>query len=199
MSFDIPEQVRARMVELEELDRRDRIDGTEHQRRLRQVPPDTGKFLALMALFSPDGPMLELGTSAGYSALWLSLACRRLGRKLVTCEILPEKARLARETFEKTNVDDVVDLQMGDGLQVLQEFERLAFCFWDSDKDRAVAYYQGAVDRLVPGGIFAADNAISHELEMAEMLAMAQSDPKVDAIVVPIGKGVLIARRSVDG
>lgn len=193
---NIPELVAARMRQLEAIDARDRADGTAHLARLRQVPPETGRFLALMALMSPDGPMLELGTSAGYSTLWLGLACRRLGRKLTTCELLPAKAALARETLEQAAVLDVVDSVEADALEVLRAFERLAFCFWDCDKGRSLDYYTLAVPKLVPGGLFLADNAISHVEQMGAVLEQAQADPRVDALVVPIGKGVLLCRRS---
>lgn len=195
MSLTIPDAMRQRMHELEEADRTDRIDGTEHKQRLRQVPPETGRLLAIMALLAPAGPVLEIGTSAGYSAMWLSLACRRRGSVLVTCEILPAKIALARETIRQAALEDVVEIMEGDGLQTLKSFDSLGFCFWDSDKDRAVAYYTAAVERLVPGGLFLADNAISHKDRMGDMLEMAVSDPRVDAVVVPIGKGVLLARR----
>jgi caffeoyl-CoA O-methyltransferase len=57
----------------------------------------------------PEGALIEIGTSAGYSTLWLALACRYLGRKLVTFEVLDEKANLALETFKLAGVQDVVD------------------------------------------------------------------------------------------
>jgi caffeoyl-CoA O-methyltransferase len=195
MFSTIPEEIRVRMAELEEADRQDRIDGTAHGKRLRQVPPVTGRFLALMAVMAPPGPMLELGTSAGYSAMWLSLACRQRRSKLVTCEILPARIALARETIRHAGIGDVVELVQGDGLLTLRSCESLSFCFWDTDKDRAQAYYKEAVARLVPGGLFISDNAISHQERMSDMLKTAFSDQRVDAMVVPIGKGLLLVRR----
>src|SRR5690606_19380926 len=78
-----------RMKYLEQIDIKDREDGTPRLQRLRQVPPETGKFLALLAANSPEGMYLEIGTSAGYSALWISIACEMLGRTLHTFEVLP--------------------------------------------------------------------------------------------------------------
>ena len=94
---DIPKPVLDRMAYLEERDVRDRKDGTPQLKRLRQVPAKTGMLLAILASSAPRGPVLEIGASGGYSALWLSLACKERGDKLVTYELLPDKAELARE------------------------------------------------------------------------------------------------------
>jgi|GEM_PF-6616003 len=57
------------------MDTKDREDGKPRLQRLRQVPPDTGKFLALLAANAPAGEYLEIGSSAGCSTLWLAVAC----------------------------------------------------------------------------------------------------------------------------
>jgi caffeoyl-CoA O-methyltransferase len=103
MFNEIPNTIIERMHELEQRDEQDRDDGTPRLERLRQVPPETGKFIALWAAAAPTGAIIEIGTSAGYSTLWLALACRATGCTLTTFEILPEKARLARETFERAS------------------------------------------------------------------------------------------------
>ena len=84
MFHDIPEPLKVRMHYLEEIDSRDRQDGTPHLKRLRQVPPETGRFIALLAASAPPGAYIEIGTSAGYSTLWLALACRQSGRTITT-------------------------------------------------------------------------------------------------------------------
>ena len=119
MFFNIPQTVLDRMNTLEQIDARDRTDGTQRLQRLRQIPPETGKFLALLAANAPAGRYIEIGTSAGYSTLWLALACREMDRKITTFEILPEKAKLAAETFRLAGVEDVVELIEGDAREYL--------------------------------------------------------------------------------
>src|SRR5579871_931485 len=77
MFHDMPLPMLARMRELEQLDRCDRADGTPRMKRLRQIPPEVGKFIAIMMAGAPAGHCIEIGTSAGYSTLWLALASRR--------------------------------------------------------------------------------------------------------------------------
>ena len=90
MFRDVPQAMLKRMLELEQIDARDRIDGTPRMKRLRQIPPEVGRFIALLAAAAPAGRWIEIGTSAGYSTLWLALACRAAGRKIRTYETLEE-------------------------------------------------------------------------------------------------------------
>jgi predicted O-methyltransferase YrrM len=191
----MPRAIAERMAYLESVDSRDRLDGTPRLERLRQVPPQTGRFIALLAAAAPAGRYLEIGTSAGYSALWLALACRLVGRRLTTFEILDEKAALARKTFALAGVGDIVDLVQGDALDHLTGPADVAFCFLDAEKDIYSACYEAVVPRLTAGGILAADNAINHEATLRPMLERALSDDRIDALIVPIASGVLVGRR----
>lgn len=195
MFHDIPDKVLSRMRFLEAMDGRQRIDGTDHLERLRQVPPMTGRFLALLAASAPPGAWLEIGTSGGYSALWLSLACRAAGRRLTTFEVLQSKAAIARETFEKAGVETLIDLVVGDARAELADYEDVSFCFLDAEKEFYDQCYEAVVPRMVEGGVFAADNVISHEQILTPMVDRALRDGRVDAVVVPIGCGVLVARK----
>ncbi len=195
MFHDIPQTIRDRMRQLEEMDTRDRADGTQHMQRLRQIPPETGKFLAMQAAGAPEGKYIEIGTSAGYSALWLALACREVGRKLTTFEMLEEKATLARETFRLADVEDVVELIVGDAREYLGDMEGISFCFLDAEKEIYGDCYEAVVPNLVPGGILIADNAINHAETLQPMLDRALSDERVDAVILPIGKGELVCRK----
>ena len=195
MFNDMNADVRDVMRELEIQDERDRDDGTPHLERLRQITPDTGRFIALWAASAPAGEMIEIGTSAGYSALWLAQACRLRGGRLTTFEILPDKARLARETFARTGVNDVVRLVEGNFLDHVDEFRDVAFCFLDAEKDVYEACYDAVVPKMVPGAVLIADNATSHRDDLQPMLDRVLADERVDAMIATVGKGELVCRR----
>lgn len=195
MFHDIPQSMADRMVYLERIDSRDRRDGTARLQRLRQVSPETGRFIALLAAGAPPGRYIEIGTSAGYSTLWLSLACRLVGRKLTTFEILDQKAAMARETFAMTGVDDVVEFVHGDALAHLPSYTDVSFCFLDAEKALYSECYEAVVPNMKSGGILVADNAINHEATLRPMLERALADERVDALVVPIGQGELVCRK----
>jgi caffeoyl-CoA O-methyltransferase len=191
----IPSNVWAVMRDLEQRDAKDRGDGTPHLERLRQITPDTARFIALWAASSPQGAMVEIGTSAGYSALWLAQACRLNGRTLTTFEILPEKARLARDTFSRAGVTDVVTLVDSDFLSHVDEFDEIGFCFLDAEKDVYKSCYDAVIPKLVPGGVLIADNATSHFDDLEPMLNFALNDGRVDAMIATVGKGELVCRK----
>jgi predicted O-methyltransferase YrrM len=195
MFHNIPQTILGRMHELEQADLRDRADGTPRMKRLRQIPVEAGRFIAILAAAAPAGHYLEIGTSAGYSTLWLALACRATGRKLTTFEILDDKVRLARLTFEAAGVGDVVELVPGDALDHLPNYTGIAFCFLDGEKEIYDRCYEAIVPRMVRGGILVADNAISHQAPLRTMLDRALGDERVDALVVPVGKGELVCRK----
>lgn len=196
MFHDIPQAILARMRALEKIDARDRTDATPRMERLRQIPPEVGQFIAMLAAAAPAGRYVEIGTSAGYSTLWLALACRAAGRTITTYEILDAKTELARQTFDLAGVNDVVELVRGDALDHLPTSKDIAFCFLDAEKECYEQCYEAVVPNLVEGGLLVADNAINHRSALRSMLDRALRDDRVDALIVPIGKGELVCRRS---
>ena len=195
MFHDIPEAMRKRMRYLEERDYKDRRDGTTHLKRLRQIPPETGRFISLITSLAPEGKLIELGTSAGYSSMWISLACKTRGDVLTTFEVLEEKQQLAEETFKLTGVTSLVKLVKGDARKFLIDYKEIAFCFLDAEKELYREFYDLVVPRMVTGGILLADNAISHQEALQPMLNYVGQDIRVDSMIIPIGKGVLMCRK----
>ncbi len=195
MFHEIPEDIKKRMEYLEQKDHRDRIDGTPRLKRLRQIPPETGKFISLLAACSPKGQFIEIGTSAGYSTLWIALSCRLNRNKLITFEILKEKAEIAREKFHVTNLEDEIELIEGDARDYLTNYKNISFCFLDTEKEIYEECYNLVIPNMVKGGILVADNAINHYEALKPMLDNALADERVDALVVPIGKGELVCQK----
>ena len=195
MRHDIPAAMAARMAELEARDAEDRTDGTAHLARLRQVPRVTGEFLALLCAAAPPGPAIEIGTSAGYSAMWLALACRESTRRLTTYEVLAEKVALARETIDLAGIEDVVEIAHGDFRDDAARWHGVGFCFLDAEKDVYEDCYDLVVGAMAPGGLLVCDNVISHATVLEPFVTRVLVDERVDAVVVPIGKGELVARR----
>jgi caffeoyl-CoA O-methyltransferase len=195
MFHNIPAAMQERMLTLESIDARDRRDNTPKSRRLRQITPETGYFLALMAAAAPQGRVVEIGTSAGYSTLWLALACRQSGRRITTFEVDPAKVAIAQETFELAGVKEEVEIIQGDARELLPNYPDMGFCFLDAEKELYLDCYEAVVPHLRPGGLLVADNAISHAEELEGFITRALADPRVDAMVIPVGKGELVARK----
>ncbi len=197
MIRDMPREVKERVRFLEDMGTAQKRDGGVLAfDRLRQVPPTTGRFLSIIALAAPEGAWIEVGTSGGYSALWLSLAARERGAKITTFDISERKAELARESFRSAHVDDIVTMVVGDALNHLGECSNIAFCFLDTEKDLYGPCYDIIVPRMVKGGILVADNVVSHQEVLRHWTEAVLGDQRVDAVVVPVGSGVLLARKA---
>ncbi len=195
MLHNIPELVKKRMAYLEKIDAEDRGDGTPRMQRLRQIPPETGKFLSILAAGAPNGEFIEIGTSGGYSTMWIALACIERGIKIKTFEILEAKIKLAKKTFQKSKMANYVELVEGDARDFLQAEKNVSFCFLDAEKEVYDECYDLIIPNMVKGGLLVADNAINHQTILKPMLDKALSDERVDALIVPIGKGELLCRK----
>lgn len=196
MLHNIPQRILKRMTYLERLDAEHRRRGGRHFDRLRQVPPATGKFLAILAASAPDGKYLEIGTSGGYSTLWFSLACLESKHRIITFEISDEKIRLARETFRSAGIENIVDLVEGDARKHLKAYKDVSFCFLDAEKHHYLDCYNLVVPNMVPGGLLVVDNVISHREAAGPMVRKALKDRRVDALIVPLGSGLLLCRKA---
>ena len=195
MFHNIPKPIQNRMNFLEKRDAEDRLDSTPRMQRLRQIPPETGRFLSIMAANAPIGDFIEIGTSAGYSTMWIALASIEKGNRIRTYEILKDKLELARQTFRESNLNKYVELIEGDARDYLKEEKNVSFCFLDAEKEVYDECYDLIIPILVKGGILIADNAINHYETLKPMIDKALSDKRVDALIVPIGKGELVCRK----
>ncbi len=196
MFHKIPQPILDRMKELEEIDTRDRQDGTPRIKRLRQVAPETGRVLAFLAHTVPtQGAWLEVGTSAGYSTLWLSLAIKAKSKTLFTYELLPEKTALARETFKQTKVEKLIELKNGDARGHVGDFGEVAFCFIDCEKEMYAEIFDLVAPNLVTDGLVIVDNVISFKEDLADFIARVEADEHLDTIILPVGKGLMVCRK----
>ncbi|MGA7720851.1 MAG: class I SAM-dependent methyltransferase [Ignavibacteriaceae bacterium] len=195
MFNEINEKMKLRMKYLENIDRGDRTDGTEKLRRLRQIPPETGKFLSLLASNCPDGNFIEIGTSAGYSTMWISLAAKERKIKVKTFELLEEKINLAKETFNEARISDMVELIEGDALNNLENISDVSFCFIDCEKEIYEKCWDLVSGKVVKNGLIIADNAINHYDTIKPMIDKASADERFDCLIVPICTGELVCRR----
>jgi caffeoyl-CoA O-methyltransferase len=185
---DISPQMQQVMRALEEQLERD-------QRSLRSVDSDVARILSLLALSAPPGAFLELGSSGGYSSLWLSLAARARGVTLTTVDLDERKVALARENISRAGARDSVQVFHGDALDYATRFQEIAFCFSDIEPPESNAkIYEKIVPRLVPGGWLVIDNVTSPRLQ-TELLNRAEKDPRVDSVLLPFPKGDLICRK----
>ena len=193
----VPVRVRAVMRALEERDARDRVDGTPRAERLRAVRPEVGEFLCTFALATRARTIVEIGASGGYSTLWLAVAARRTEGHVTTFELDPAKVELATTSFAEAGVTDVVELRSEDGRAGLGAFDGdVDLVFLDAEKEDYEGFVEPVVRALRPGGLFVADNLHSHADALEGFRRSALEHPGLTGLVVPIGRGELVAVRA---
>ncbi len=184
------------LARLEARDADERERGVARSVRLRQITPEIGRFLHTLVLATKPRAILEIGTSGGYSTIWLATAARVIGGHVTTLEIDPAKAGLAEENLRGAGLAGAVNVRLGDAFAYLRDLDtRVDFVFLDAEKEDYLGFYELIVPLMNPGAVLVADNLISHELDLAEFRERALSDERLSAVVVPIGRGELLAVR----
>jgi len=129
-----------------------------------QVSPVQGRFLYLLAQIQGAGRVLEIGTLAGYSTIWLARALPPEGR-LVTLELSPDHAAVARSNLRRAGLDSIVEVRVGSALDSLaalveENVEPFDLVFVDADKENNPEYVAGALRLSRPGTVIVVDNVV---------------------------------------
>jgi predicted O-methyltransferase YrrM len=181
---------------LKEEDSRDRVDGTPRHLRLRSVTTEVGQFLRLLVKLTGARQILEVGTSGGYSTIWLASAARETGGQVTTLELDATKIERAWQNFALAGLDDLVTVVEGDAHQTLGTLKGLFdFAFLDAEKEFYLDFLEPLVRLLRPGGVLVADNLLSHAEQLATFRKAAEAHPELECVLIPIPRGELVCRK----
>jgi predicted O-methyltransferase YrrM len=152
------------------------LDEIHGRSGMMNVPRVDGEFLHDFIIARGYKRGLEIGTSNGYSAIWIGMALRKTGGNLVTLEIDQHRAALARENFERVALEEVIELREGNALKIIPELEGpFDFVFIDAWKQDYVRYFQMVVPKVPAGGAILAHNVLSHGGDMQDFLETIQN------------------------
>jgi predicted O-methyltransferase YrrM len=168
---------------------------SEHPQRMLNVTRDTGEFLMVLALATMARRILEIGTSNGYSTLWLAEAAQKVGGTVTTVECSDYKAGLASANFARSGLASLITLVKDDAADFLQCAGRSAYdlIFLDSERREYVRWWPDVRRALRPGGSLIVDNATSHAGELSGLSAVVAEDRQFASCIVPVGKGEFLA------
>jgi caffeoyl-CoA O-methyltransferase len=152
------------------------------------VPRKDGEFLHLLAKATRARNVLELGTSHGFSAIWMGLALEETGGRLTTIEIDRERWRLARGYVAETGLAARVACINGDAHEEVVKLPGpFDFVFMDADKEGQVDYFRKLFPhKLVPGAILAVHNALSQAGAMRDYIEMIRKHPDFDTVTLSL-------------
>ncbi len=168
---------------------------TERAGRMLNITRDTGEFLALMIRATNARRILEIGTSNGYSTLWLAAAAAATDGEVTTIELSPYKHGLAAENFARTHLSSRIRQVRANAGDVLAQTREHAYdlIFLDSERPEYPGWWPQLKRVMRPGGLLIVDNAVSHAEQLAPFIALVQADPEFTTCSVPVGKGEFLA------
>jgi predicted O-methyltransferase YrrM len=168
---------------------------TEDRReRLRNVEPESARMLAVLIRALKPREILELGTSNGYSTIWLADAARAIGARLTSIEVDSGRAAQADQNLQLAGLREHVELRLEDALETLADAAESScdLIFLDAERPAYPSYWPDLLRALRPSGLLVVDNAISHEHELIEFRELVERDERVTDSLVPIGAGMLL-------
>ncbi len=183
-----------------------------HPKAMMQIAPEQGQFMRMLVALLDARRVLEIGTFTGYSALSFALALPA-GGTVVTCDINREWTNTAQAYWQKAGVEDRIELRLGPAAETLEALLRehggstYDIAFIDADKESYDLYYERCLELVRPGGLILIDNMFwdgavadpeqdDEETEALRGLARKiHADNRVDISLVPIGDGLMLARR----
>lgn len=159
---------------------------------------ESANFLNMLIKISGAKNVVEVGTSNGYSGIWLAKALKEKGGHLTTIEYYEKRIALAQENFKTCEVDNVITIKQGSACEVLEELCSdknfiIDFAFIDANKREYIKYFETIDKNLKRGGIIAADNITSHPEKVADFIEKIKSDPNYQVEIIDLPAGMLLA------
>jgi predicted O-methyltransferase YrrM len=189
------------LAELEAFGHENDATITDRPRRMLNITRDTGQFLAVLVKAMHATRVLEIGTSNGYSTLWLASAVQSIGGSVTTVEKAELKVGMARASFARSGLGAVITLVHDDASTVLERMAEgsVDLLFLDSERPEYPGWWPDLRRVLRPGGLLVVDNATSHPEQMAPFVALVTADRTFTTSLVPVGNGEFLAVKGVWG
>ena len=178
------------------------LEGLEKtQKDFWNISRSSANFLNMLIKISNAKNVVEVGTSNGYSGIWLAKALKETNGHLTTIEYYEKRIKLAQENFKECEVEDIITIKQGSACEVLEElcedknFE-IDLAFMDANKGEYIKYFEIIDKNLKSGGIITADNITSHAEKVAPFVEKIKADSNYQVEILDLPGGLLIARKN---
>jgi predicted O-methyltransferase YrrM len=180
-----------------QIERGDHIkdDGTKGMRPW-SISRKTGELLHNLVITEKPKTIVELGTSIGYSTLWLAHAAQQYGGHIHTLERIPEKTAIAKEYIENAGLNNVVNFYTGEIINILhqEKFQSIDMLFMDADKSNYIMYLEFLRPYLSPHAIIVIDNVVSHPEKTEPAVNWCKEHIAQESKVFPTESGIFFCK-----
>lgn len=171
------------------------------QKQFWNIARETANFLSILIKATNRQKILEIGTSNGYSGIWLSKALKYTGGNLTTIEFYDKRLDVAKANFEKCGVSDIITPIQGSAVKILEymdENQEFDMAFIDANKSEYIKYFHLVDKMMKKGGIIAADNVLSHEEKVKPFVDEIMQDERYQVEILTLPAGLLLAYKVSD-
>jgi predicted O-methyltransferase YrrM len=189
-----PFAIRNLLKELEERGAAHDAYEPEHSGKFLNLEPETAELVSILVRSSGAQRVLEIGTSNGYSTIWLAASINSWAGRIISIDRNAEKQKMARENLQRAGLVGQVDLHCGDATEVVSTLQGpFDFVLFDADRKSAPQQLNLLLPKLATKALILADNVLSHPAEIADYLATIYTLEHLQHVIVPIGKGLSVA------
>ena len=161
------------------------------QGETRMMDPDSAKYVSLLVVSQKAKLIVEVGSGAGYSTLWLTYAASITGGKVLACEIDPARADEARANLAKAGLLDYAEVLTGDARELLRHRdEPVDFLLIDGDYGQYETYFDVVYKRMGVGATIVADDVVAAENDLADYTTYVQNHPNLESVTIPLAQGL---------
>ena len=167
---------------------------SDRRNRFRNLDPASGALLGVLVRISRAQAVLELGTSNGYSTIWLADALHTTGGRLTSVDIDAARSGLAADNLQRAGLSAVVDLRIADAGDMLREAADAAYdvVFLDAERPAYASYWPDLLRILRPQGLLAVDTVLSHVADVRDFRTLVDAVDGVTQALAPTRAGLLL-------
>lgn len=167
---------------------------SDRLQRYRNIEVESAQLISQLIRMQQAKSILEIGTSTGYSTLWLAEAAQATGGQVITVEIDAKRSAKAKRHVAELELSEIVQFWVGDAADYLKAAqEKFDFILLDAERDAYENYWPDLKRLMKPkGGVLVVDNVISHAAEVNRFIALIKKDPDYMSSILPVGAGLCL-------
>lgn len=161
------------------------------------IAPENGQFLSILIGAIKAQNVLEVGTSNGYSSIWIAAALKKTGGRLITLEFDPTRAAEAEAHLQEVGLDGIVEVRVGNALDEIPKCDAtFDLVFLDAEKSEYRRYLELVLPNIRSGGLIVADDTVTMRDEMPDYIEYVFNTPTLHSVDIPLDDGVILSYKT---